>query len=103
MSRRGDIFYTSDKARIDIVACSPAVRPHAIVLFSEAPTAVRTHALEQLRRIAKANNQDSESATAVLKQFEELGLDVEEHISAPALTSESATALLKQFEELEQE
>jgi|HubBroStandDraft_5_1064220.scaffolds.fasta_scaffold06846_9 hypothetical protein len=67
---RGDIFMTSDKARVQIVSCAPHVRQHAIVLFSDGDKAIRQRALDELKRLM--DDEDSNGAVAVLQQFEQL-------------------------------
>jgi hypothetical protein len=63
------VFQTGDKPRFDLVAASPAVRPHHIVLFADAPRQQRQHALEQIKRLM---DEGDESAIAVLGQFSQL-------------------------------
>jgi hypothetical protein len=60
------VFQTSDKPRFDLVAASPAVRPHQIVLFADAPRQARQHALDNIKRLV---DEGDESAVAVLEQF----------------------------------
>ena len=67
----GKIFQTSDKQRFDLVAASPVVRPHQIVLFADAPQQERQHALEQIKRLM---DEGDESAIAVLAQWRDSGL-----------------------------
>jgi len=62
------------------------VRPHAVVLFSEAPLATRIHAREQIERLAKNDT----TAVDVLKQFAELRIDLVEHIVPPSLAARAA-------------
>jgi hypothetical protein len=63
------IFKTSDKPRFDLVPASPAVRPHQIVLFADAPRQERQQALDQIKRLV---DEGDESAIVVLEQFETL-------------------------------
>ena len=66
--RPGDIFLTSDTSRIAIVPCSPIVKQHAIVLFSECDRVIRQRALDEIKRLWREGD---ESAGAVLDQFSE--------------------------------
>jgi hypothetical protein len=68
------VFQTSDKPRFDFVAASPAVRPHQIVLFADAPRQERQHALEQIKRLM---DEGDESAVAVIAQWRESGLTLD--------------------------
>ena len=68
------VFLTSDKPRFDLVPASPAVRPHQIVLFADAPQQERQHALDQIKRLV---GEGDESAVAVLGQWRDSGLALE--------------------------
>jgi hypothetical protein len=67
--RRGDVFKTSDRPRVDIVPCTPNVRQHAIVLFSDGDRTIRQRALDEIKRLMEES--DSNGALEVLAQFEE--------------------------------
>jgi hypothetical protein len=66
--RPGNIFQTSDKG-VQIVPCAPHVRQHATVLFSAGANVIRQRALDELKRLM--DDEDSNGAVAVLRQFEE--------------------------------
>ncbi len=63
------IFQTSDKPRVELVVASPAVRPHQVVLFADAPPQERQHALEQIKRLLE---EVDASALEVIRQFSEM-------------------------------
>jgi|HubBroStandDraft_5_1064220.scaffolds.fasta_scaffold22560_3 hypothetical protein len=66
--RPGDIFLTSDKARVPIPPCAPHVRNHATVLFSAGDDVIRGRALSELKKLM--DDTDSNGAVAVLMAFE---------------------------------
>jgi hypothetical protein len=68
------VFLASDKPRFDLVPASPAVRPHQIVLFADAPQQERQHAVKQIKRLM---DEGDESAVAVLAQWRDSGLALE--------------------------
>jgi hypothetical protein len=65
--RPGDIYMTSDKARVNITPCAPHVFQHAKVLFSAGDNTIRQRALDELKRLV--DDTDSNGAAAVLEQF----------------------------------
>jgi hypothetical protein len=62
------IFKTSDKPRFDLVPASPAVRPHQIVLFADAPRDLRERALAEIKRLM---DEGDSTALDVLSQLSE--------------------------------
>ena len=62
------VFLTSDKPRFDLVPASPAVRPHQIVLFADAPRDLRERALAEIKRLM---DEGDSTALDVLSQLSE--------------------------------
>jgi hypothetical protein len=62
------IFKTSDKPRFDLVPASPAVRPHQIVLFADAPRDLRERALAEIKRLM---DEGDSTALDVISQLSE--------------------------------